>query len=210
MLHSIGTGSIATVEVKEDISNVKVRWQGLTFKCLNERLKNQSVSFWDTINKLPLNTFSAAEKLLKLIQKTKDLLLSRLNFTFLRLLTVSKTRIVDLISVKLYNILGVPLSISYSTGEQRKSTKRKLLHELEVTGYSVEAVGFHHDSATILDFVAIIQSTIQKKVGTCGQPLDNLKSSVSSAFQKGNIIVLAPDRFDVKQSMKSAERSRHQ
>ena len=76
--------------------------------------------------------------------------------------------------------------------------------------YSMKTVGFHHYSATILDFMAIIQSTIQKKVGTFGQLLDNLKSSVSWAFQESNIIVLIPDRYDVEQSVKSAERSRQQ
>ena len=74
----------------------------------------------------------------------------------------------------------------------------------------MKTVGFHYDSTTILDFMAIIQSTIQKKVGKFGQLLDNLKSSVSSDFQEGNIIVLVPDRYNLKQSMKSTERSKQQ
>ena len=69
----------------------------------------------------------------------------------------------------------------------------------------MKTVGFHYDSTTILDFMAIIQSTIQKKVGKFGELLDNLKSSVSSNFQEGNIIVLVPDRYELKQPMKSAE-----
>ena len=74
----------------------------------------------------------------------------------------------------------------------------------------MKTVGFHYDSTTILDFTAIIQSTIQKKVGKFGELLDNLKSSVSSNFQEGNIIVLVPDRYELKQPMKSAERLRQQ
>ena len=69
----------------------------------------------------------------------------------------------------------------------------------------MKAVGFFPDSATIFDFMAIIQPTIQKKVGMFDQLLDNLKSSVSSAFQENNIIVLVPDRYDVKLAVKSAE-----
>ena len=72
----------------------------------------------------------------------------------------------------------------------------------------MKPLGFHHDSATILDFTVIIQPTIQKKVGTFGQLLDNLKSSASPAFQESNITVLVLDRYDVKHSMKSAEQSR--
>ena len=72
----------------------------------------------------------------------------------------------------------------------------------------MKTVGFHEDSATILNFMAIIQSTIPKNVGTFGQLLDNLNSSVYSAFQDSNIILLVPDKYDVKHSIKSAERSR--
>ena len=129
---------------------------------------------------------------------------------FPRLLTVCKTKTVDLRSVLSYELSGVSLSIFHSTVEQRKSAKSKLLHELEVKEYSVKTVGFHHDSATILDFIAIMQSTIQKKAGTFGHLLGNLKPSVFSVFQESNITVLVPNRYDVKYSIKSAERSRRQ
>ena len=79
---------------------------------------------------------------------------------------------------------------------------------MEVEEHSVKPLGFHHDCATILDFTVIIQPTIQKKVGTFGQLLDNLKSSASPAFQESNITVLVLDRYDVKHSIKSAEQSR--
>ena len=71
----------------------------------------------------------------------------------------------------------------------------------------MKPLGFHHDSATILDFIVVIQPTIEKKVGTFGQLLDNLKSSVSSAFQESNITVLVIDRYDIKHLMKSAKQS---
>ena len=74
----------------------------------------------------------------------------------------------------------------------------------------MKTVSFHYDSTTILDFMATVQSTMQKKVGKFGQLLDNLKSSVSSDFQEGNIIVLVPDRYNLKQSMKSTERTKQQ
>ena len=74
----------------------------------------------------------------------------------MRLPTLSKTRTVDLRSVISYKLLGVPLSIFHSNGEERKSAKSKLLHELEVKEHSVKPLGFCHDSATILDFIVII------------------------------------------------------
>ena len=81
-LHNIGTGSIVIKEMREDISNVKVCGKESTIKYLNERLKDQSVSFWDTLYKLQMKTFSTAEKPLKVIQKKKHLILSRLSITF--------------------------------------------------------------------------------------------------------------------------------
>ena len=158
-----------------------------------------------------MKTYSTAEKPLKVIQKSEALTSFKAQHNlFLRLLTVSKTKTVDLRNVVLYELSGLPLSIFQSTAEQRKSEKTKLLHELEVKECSVKTVGFHHDSATILDFMAVILSTIQKKVGTFGQLLGNLNSAVSSAFQESNTIVLVPNRHDVKHSIKSAERSRRQ
>ena len=82
-LHNTGTGSIVTKEMREDISNVKVCGKESTIKYLNERLKYQSVSFWDTLYKLQMKTFSTEEKPLKVIQKKKHLILLRLSITFL-------------------------------------------------------------------------------------------------------------------------------
>ena len=90
------------------------------------------------------------------------------NITFLRLLTVSKTKTVDLKSVLSHLFSVVPLSIFYPIGEQRKLAKSKLLHELKTKEYSIKTVGFHNDSASILDFMEIIQWTIQTKAGTFG------------------------------------------
>ena len=96
--------------MREDISDAKVRGK--------ESVEKLSVSFWDTLNKLQLKTFSTAEKPLKVIQKkTKHLLpFEAQHKVFSRLLTVSKTRPVDLRSAFLYELSGVPLSIFHSTG----------------------------------------------------------------------------------------------
>ena len=80
---AFNAGSIVTKEMREDISNVKVCGKESTIKYLNERLKDQSVSFWDTLYKLQMKTFSTEEKPLKVIQKKKHLILLRLSITFL-------------------------------------------------------------------------------------------------------------------------------
>ena len=76
-LHNIATGSVATEEMREDISDAKVRGK--------ESVEKLSVSFWDTLNKLQLKTFSTAEKPLKVIQKKRNTYFpSRLNIKFFR------------------------------------------------------------------------------------------------------------------------------
>ena len=76
-LQNIATGSVATEEMREDISDAKVRGK--------ESVEKLSVSFWDTLNKLQLKTFSTAEKPLKVIQKKRNTYFpSRLNIKFFR------------------------------------------------------------------------------------------------------------------------------
>ena len=45
-LHNIATGSIATEEMRDDISNAKVRGKEATMNFLKDRLIDQKVSFW--------------------------------------------------------------------------------------------------------------------------------------------------------------------
>ena len=85
----------------------------------------------------------------------------------------------------------------------------KLLHELEIEEHSLPMMGYDSNSATF-DFMTIVQCTIQKNPKTFGQLLQSLKSSVFLSFHESNIIALVPDRYDIEQSLKGAERQRRQ
>ena len=138
--------------MRENISDAKVREKESTIKYLNER--SECFFLRHRLTKATTEDIFYSRKTLESNPKNETFSSFEAQHNlFSRLLTVSKTRTVDLRST--------PLSISYSIGEQRKSAKSKLLHQLEVKWYSIKTVGFHHNFATILDFTVIIQSIIQ-------------------------------------------------
>ena len=83
-----------------------------------------------------------------------------------------------------------------------RAKRHKLLHELEIEVHSLPMIGYDSNSVAILDFLTIVQYTIQKNTETFGQLLQSLKSSVIPSFQENNTIALVPDRYDIEQSIK--------
>ena len=159
--------------------------------------------------KLRLKTFASGEKELKVRHKNETVTtLEGLQNLFSRLITVSTTRKIDLKSVLSYELSAVPLSLFHVTGEMRKTAKSKLLQELKVKEHSLPSLEFSECSATIVDFMAVVQSNLHPKTNTFGQLLESYKMSVIASLRESQTVVLVPDRYDVELSIKSAERSR--
>ena len=117
-LHNIGTGSIVTKEMREDISNVIVWGKESTIKCLNERLKDERCFILGHLIQATNEDIFHSRKSLERNPKKETLnSFEAQHNLFLWLSTLSKTKTVDLRSVISYRLLGVPLSIFHSTGE---------------------------------------------------------------------------------------------
>ena len=65
-------------------------------------------------------------------------------------------------------------------------------------------------STSILDFMAVVQSTNHTGLQTFGDLADRLEVSIFSAFKDSNIVVVVPDKYDTQYSIKSDERMRRQ
>ena len=103
-----------------------------------ERLVERTVPYWDPKKKLNLATFSSYVKPIqtstKKNEKTETLkyhqdLLSRL-------ITVSRSRYIDLKKVLSYELAPVPLALFHARGEMRQTNKSEILKELAMNSSS--------------------------------------------------------------------------
>ena len=63
-------------------------------------------------------------------------------------------------------------------------------------------------SATIVDFMAIIQSVNKSGLETFGDLAKRIEKIIMSNFMESDVVALVPDRYDVQHSIKADERSR--
>ena len=66
------------------------------------------------------------------------------------------------------------------------------------------------DSATIIDFMAVVQTSMSCKPTTFQDLSVCLETAISSAFRESSKVVLVPGRYDIALSIKANERSRRQ
>lgn len=211
-LHNIVTGTTVCEENKADILNARdIGFEGLQDYVDNifaQKLK----SFWHPIKKLKLNTFSSQLKPL-IIGKDKEKMsvLKTQQNIFARLLSVSRTRYIDLKEVLQYELTSLPLSLFHMDGTMRKTVKCNLLKELELESVSVQSIS---DSVTTscsaIDFMVLVQSISNSSLKTFGDLATYIENLILACFKDSSSLIVVPDRYDVDQSIKSHERNRRQ
>ena len=74
---------------------------------------------------------------------------------FSQLITVSGDQNVDFQNILSYGLSTVPLALFYPNGDMRKTSKSKILKEIEITEYSqLPLLGYQYASATVNNFMA--------------------------------------------------------
>ena len=125
------------------------------------------------------------------------------------MITVSRDRNIDFQNVLSHERSAVPLALFYPNGNMRKTSKSKLLKEIEITEYSqLPLLGYQYASATVICFMATIKSTNFSKFERFSNVADGITSKIISSFQESDLLVIVPDRYDFELSIKSAERLR--
>ena len=129
---------------------------------------------------------------------------------FQKFLVISKSRDIDLEHVLSYELSPVPLSITHMNGEMRKTTKSQLLKELTVDIKEIYDLPIEHlyNSCFVIDLMGIVQSIKAGDSKTFGYLCFILVKSLSQYFRYADILVISPDRYDVKDSIKSFERAK--
>ena len=212
-LKNIFSGHIVKEEHREEILNARKLGKESTEQFFNERIKEQRVPFHDTIKKLKLHSFTSENKKLKISRKSEPtIILKDHQQLFSKLLTVSRSRQIDLKAVLSHELSAIPLSLFHPTGEMRKTNKSQLMKELESLSTSKETLHteIKDKSVTVVDFMVLVQSLNKSGLQTFEQLATRLQFSVLSNFKESNVIVLVPDRYDVEDSIKSDERARRQ
>ena len=93
----------------------------------------------------------------------------------------------------------------------RKTIKSHLLKELEDTvKFSHQLTEGRQFSASVIDFMKVVQSINLSGLQTFGDLVGRLESAVFTASKESRIVAVVPDRYDVVLSIKTDERKRRQ
>ena len=208
-LKNIVTGSVVRPEFLHDILDAKTIGKQHLDYFINERFFEGKISFWDSVKKLNLKTFSSGDKAVVCKKNNETITLKTDINLFSRLITVSRDRHIDLQHVLSHELSAVPLALFYPNGEMRKTSKSKLLKQIEIAQLSQQSLTeYQYTSATIIDFMATIQSIDYSKFERFSNVADGITSKILSSFQDNNFLVIVPDRYDFELSIKTAERLR--
>ena len=95
-------------------------------------------------------------------------------------------------------------------GSLRKPTKSTLLKELEMDSLAKSTLPAYsvQQTAYIVDLLAIIQMLSKGNMKTFGELSGTIAGTIIAKFQFANQVHIVPDRYDVKDLIKSGEISR--
>ena len=124
VLINIVSGSVVKEELRSDILNAKAIGKKAADEYIQTRIIERTTPFWDPIKKLNISTFATGDIPIKLYRKNEAAItLKGHHNLFLRLITVSASRQIDLKSVLSYELAAVPLSLFHPTGEMQDNQK---------------------------------------------------------------------------------------
>ena len=109
-----------------------------------------------------------------------------------------------------YPVGPIPTSLFHDDGSMRKTCKADLLHQLEQEVSSVQSLPIFDVSTTtyIRDGMALVQSLNAKRYSTFGDLAMDFVKMQLDCFSSASTVTDVFDRYDIKNSIKSAERER--
>ena len=154
---------------------------------IEQRLKTNTVSFWDAIRNLKINTFSSMTKKttikstnLKLVTLTED------RDLFGRLMIVANVRQVNVREILCYELSIAPYALAHTDGTLRKTTVSLLLQILENYVTVEPRLASHPDMPTvqILDGMALAQSPRFAGATTFGEMATKYFELITAHYQQ--------------------------
>ena len=127
---------------------------------------------------------------------------------FSRLLSLSREQDVYVQNLLSRNLCAIPLDLFYLNGAIEGTAKSNLLNEIEIKRYSLPSLMRNPGlGTTVTDFMAILQSIDYCNFESFSSWWNFYK--LFSSFRECEVLVVVPDRYDFKFSVKAAER-KHQ
>ena len=200
-LISLSSGVVPTDKVTSDLLDAELIGERELLKFQDERLKKQTINYYEPLKKMKLGTFSTLFK--KSVKVKANVQFSTQSDIFGKISLIQQLRPLNLKEVFCYPLGPVPWSLlATSACELMKISKATLMHELEKGSTSVD--GVQRPFATIIDGMALV-----RKCKHAGHTFDSfadelLKSAVSSSIGASRIDIV----FDVyrEHSIKNTER----
>ena len=102
-----------------------------------------------------------------------------------------------------------PLSLAKPNGNTNKTTKSKLMQELQVDSIVVVDISTTGNESMCLinDLMVLVQSAVTQNSVLLGDLAVCLSQTVTNAFKYANTVVICPDLYDVQKPIKCFERS---
>ena len=174
---------------------------------------DQSGSFYNPIPKSKLKTFEHMTSKTNLKCKSEEIISGHINpeLVFRRALVLANCRDdVTIENVLSHPIGPIPVSLFHDDGTMRKSCKSDLVKQFESDVSSVLSLPDFDRSVTtyIRDAMAVVQCTDVKKYKTFGDLAADYYRNLVRCFTFANTVADIFDRYDIKNSIKSAERER--
>ncbi|KAL8561134.1 hypothetical protein ACOMHN_033717 [Nucella lapillus] len=215
-LINIVTGQVATQEVEESLTGLqetgKTHMKNFSEKRLVENTK--SVSFWDPQPRLTIKTFKDMRKPLP-TDKQKKLMCST-EVLFRRLLSVSKTRDIDLQKVLEHELAAVPPALFNDDGTMRKTNKSDLAKKLESVCAEVPTLPMvlnqPDNTGYVIDGMAMLQSLNESYFKTFDDLSQQVLKKILRLLEQEDlgidVVTVVFDRYDKDDSIKQMERRR--
>jgi hypothetical protein len=213
-LINVSTGLKASKEVQESLLKSVDTGNDMVKTFVGSALSvGKSGSFYGPIKRSNIKTISDMNKKTKLKCRSGETVQGNINpeLIFRRALALTTCRD-DVTVEKLlsFPIGPIPTSLFHDDSTMRKCVKVDLTHELEREVYPSFTLPSFDKTLTVLirDGMGIIQSLDVKKFSNFGDLAIFYLKHLSMLFQSAETIVDVFDRYDLKDSIKSAERER--
>jgi hypothetical protein len=213
-LINISTGMHATKEVHHSLLTAVDEGGKMCEQFANSAFSvDQSGSFYNPIPKSKLKTFEHMTSKTNLKCKSGEIISGHINpeLAFRRALVLANCRDDVTIENVLSHPIGlIPVSLFHDDGTMRKSCKSDLVKRFESDVASVLSLPDFDRSVTtyIRDAMAVVQCTDVKKYKTFGDLAADYYRTLVLCFTFANTVADIFDRYDIKNSIKSAERER--
>ena len=135
----LSSGIVATEKIESDLLEAETKGEEQMKNFIEKHLVDQTIDFYEPIKQLSLGTFSSLKKV-KVKANNKVTQYSAQSNIFGKILLIQRNRKINLQEIFFCSLGPIPWALAEANGELQKSSKAKIMHELEKGVTRVERV----------------------------------------------------------------------